>query len=538
MLRNGSTMSLMHDVRASGAIERVLSSQRKYADLRLRQSQIGLTIPEAFVRGIRHIGYRSNSDAIAELIDNSIQAYSLRVDLVFGYDESASLKKPSRLAVVDDGHGMAPEMLRLAMMWGGTHRENDRTGLGRYGYGLPCAAVSIGRRFTIISKVSDAEPSAITLDLDALNAGKYRNAAGDVGLPPVRRARLPAFVREHLRQAFPNGWRSGTIILIEKLDRLDWATTLRMRTNFVRHFGVTYHKLANETAIYVDGHRIVPIDPLFLSPECELYSLDEDRARPLDRIEIKVRIPAAPSQEGRISLRYAWLPPSFGAIDKSRDAVGLNANARFPILKNYHGLIFSRNGRVIDVQTRAPWTVFINNDRYIRVEIEFSASLDEMFGVTTSKQQVSVSTEIWDALREAGLHKAIEQLRGKVRSTKLKRRAVDPQQQNSVNSDEAPKTSVPGRSRRVADKAPLLIGEGGGAVLRPSENHPLLNGSAPSAEIARALRALVLQICDRADSLGRRRRLDYAVLLEEWAKGLGHPLKPPGSPIASAAPGG
>ena len=518
-------MNVTHGIRARGAIERVLSSQRKYADLKLRQSQIGLTIPEAFVRGIRHIGYRSNCDAIAELIDNSIQAYSLRVDLVFGYDESASLKKPSRLAVVDDGHGMAPEMLRLAMMWGGTHRENDRTGLGRYGYGLPCAAVSIGRRFTIISKVSDAEPFAVTLDLDALDAGKCRNAAGDVALPQARRARLPAFVREHLRQAFPSGWRSGTIILIDKLDRLDWATTLGMRTNLVRHFGVTYHKLATETAIYVDGHRILPIDPLFLSPECELYSLDEDRARPLDRIEIKVRNPAAPNQEGRISLRYAWLPPSFGAIDKSRDAVGLNANARFPILKSYHGIIFSRNGRVIDVQTRAPWTVFINNDRYIRVEVEFSASLDEMFGVTTSKQQVSVSAAIWDALREAGLHKAIEQLRGKVRSAKLKRRIVDPQHENAVNSGEASKTSIPGRSGRVADKVPLLTGDGGGAVFRPNDNHPLLNGAATSVEISRALRGLVIKICDLADKPGRQHRSDYATVLEDWAKGLGHPLK-------------
>lgn len=527
-------MSLTHDVRARGAIERVLSSQRNYADLKLRQSQIGLTIPEPFVRGIRHIGYRSNSDAIAELIDNSIQAYSLRVDLVFGYDETASLKKPSRLAIIDDGHGMAPEMLRLAMMWGGTHRENDRAGLGRYGYGLPCAAVSIGRRFTIISKVSNAAAFAVTLDLDALDAGKYRSAAGDVVLPQARRARLPAFVREHLRQVFPNGWRSGTIILIEKLDRLDWATTLGMRTNLVRHFGVTYHKLATETAIYVDGHRVLPTDPLFLSPESELYSLDEDRARPLDRIEIKVRNPAAPSQEGRISLRYAWLPPSFGAIDKSRDAVGLNANARFPILKNYHGLIFSRNGRVIDVQTRAPWTVFINNDRYIRVEIEFSASLDEMFGVTTSKQQVSVSEAIWDALREAGLHKAIEQLRGKVRSAKLKRRAIDPQHEKVLNSHEGSKTSVPRRSRRVADEVPLLTREGGGAVLRPSDSHPLLNGSAPSAEIARALRALVMQICDRADPSGQRHRSEYATLLEDWSKGLGYPPNAIRSPVASA----
>ena len=173
----------------------VLSAQRKYADAKHRQSQIGLTIPEAFVRGIRHIGYRSNVDAIAELVDNSIQAYSLRVDLLFDYDKSVLLKKPSRLAVIDDGHGMAPEMLRLAMMWGGTHRENDRGGLGRYGYGLPCSAVSIGRRFTIISKVSGGQLFAVTLDLDALYGGKFQfllrtsRFPGSTGKPASARRR-------------------------------------------------------------------------------------------------------------------------------------------------------------------------------------------------------------------------------------------------------------------------------------------------------------------------------------------------------------
>jgi hypothetical protein len=121
-------------------------------------------------------------------------------------------------------------------------------------------------------------------------------------------------------------------------------------------------------------------------------------------------------------LRYAWLPPSFGSVDKERDAVGLNANARFSILKEYHGLLFSRNGRLIDVQTRTPWTTFINNDRYIKVEVEFSATLDELFGVTTSKQQVTISAFIWDLLRQAGLPKAIEQLRSKVKDAKVARR--------------------------------------------------------------------------------------------------------------------
>ncbi len=103
----------------------------------------------------------------------------------------------------------------------------------------------------------------------------------------------------------------------------------------------------------------------------------------------------------------------------------MNANARFPIMKAYHGLVFSRNGRVLDVQCRTPWTTFINNDRYIRVEVEFSASLDEAFGVATSKQHVSLSPEMWDRLCIAGLPKAIEHLRSKVRAAKaVRQRAV------------------------------------------------------------------------------------------------------------------
>ena len=100
-------------------------------------------VPEAFVRGIRDLGYRSNGDAVAELIDNALQASADRIDVLFGYDGSTSNKKPAQLAVIDNGHGMEPDMIRMAVMWGGTHRENDRNGLGRYGYGLPCSSVNL-----------------------------------------------------------------------------------------------------------------------------------------------------------------------------------------------------------------------------------------------------------------------------------------------------------------------------------------------------------------------------------------------------------
>ena len=411
----------VQSIRSVG-FEPVLAAQRAYAEGRASRSKFGLMVPEAFVRGIRDLGYRSNGDAIAEFIDNALQAYADRVDVVFGYDGSHSAKKPGQLAVIDNGHGMEAAMIRMAVMWGGTHREDDRTGLGRYGYGLPCASVSLGRRFTVYSQVAGGALHAVTLDLDTLTAGGYTDSTGDIIVPEPVITTFPRFVQDQLALSDGDQWTSGTVILIEKLDRLEWVTAQGLRENLRRQFGVTYHKLRGEAVLLVDNEIVEPIDPLFLTLDFHLHDLDEDRARALDPIRVEVRDPETGDYRGAMTLRYAWLPPSFGSVDKGRDAVGLNANARFGILKDYHGIVFSRNGRLIDVQTRTPWTSFINNDRYIKVEIEFSATLDEAFGVTTSKQQVTVSPYIWDLLCEAGLPKAIEQLRAKVKDAKLARR--------------------------------------------------------------------------------------------------------------------
>lgn len=406
-----------------GAQDAALEAQRAYVEqISTSGFRFGLTVPEAFVRGIRDLGYRSNAAALAELVDNAIQAQAERVDVILGYDGGRSEKKPTQVAIVDDGHGMEPGMIRLAVMWGGTHRENDRKGLGRYGYGLPCSSVSVGRRFTVYSKTPGAEVFAVTIDLDAISAGAYSDGRGDIVVPIPQKAALPPFVTAHIDEAFPQGWRSGTAVVIEQLDRLEWSTTLGLRENLLRQFAVTYHKLRSEVALYVDGAFVEPVDPLFTSPGFRLHDLDEDRAHAFKPVRIEVRHPETGAVDGVIALRFAWLPPSFGSVDKRRDAVGINANARFPIMKEYHGVIFSRMGRLIDVQTRTPWTSFINNDRYIKVEIEFSATLDDEFGVTTSKQQVTVSPRIWDLLREYGLPKAIEQLRNKIKEAKLERR--------------------------------------------------------------------------------------------------------------------
>jgi hypothetical protein len=490
----------------------ILSRQREYVDKGTPLAgELGLIVPQAFVRGIRHIGYKSNIEALAELVDNSIQAYAERIDIVLGYANGGSTAKPEQLAIIDDGHGMSPGMLRFAMMWGGTHRENDRHGLGRFGFGLPCATVSIGRRFTIYSKLKDESVHSVSLDLDLLDTVSHNQSRFHIEIPAARPAALPKFVVDAIERDHPQGWRSGTVVVVEKLDRLDWATATGLRRNLVRHFGVMYHKLLGATAIRVDGEQVRPIDPLFLDPEGDFHALDDERAQALD--PLKLTIGCGDGVSGDITLRYAWVPPTFGATDKSRDAIGMNANARFPIIKAYHGLVFSRSGRVVDVQSRTPWTTFINNDRYIRVEVEFSATLDEAFGVTTSKQQVSLTPEMWNHLRVAGLPKAIEHLRSKVRAAQAERQR-------------AASGSVPeAGARGVAPRGAMLAVEPATAINASPSHSPgwkeltaLVRDAVDTTDESLALSALLRRIDRRASDGDPWVIAEYQRLLNGWVR--------------------
>ena len=402
-----------------------LIAQHEYVEeLKARGFKFGLTVGDAFVRGIRDLGYKNNGNAMAELIDNSIQAGASRIDVLFGYEKTSSDKKPSELALVDNGHGMEAEMIRLAVMWGGTHREGDRSGMGRYGYGLPCASVSIGKRFTVFSKPVGGTLNSVTIDLDAISRGDYTDDAGEIIVPEPAPAKLPKFVEAAIKANYPDGWASGTVVLIEQLDRLDWATALGLRENLLRNFGVTYHKLRTDASLYVDNIYVEPIDPLFLTPGYRFFELenDADKAFAFEPLTIAVKDPKTRESVGNIVVRFAYMPPTFASTDKRRGADGKNANPRFAVMKDYHGVIFSRMGRLIDVVSRTPWTTFINNDRYIKVEVEFPAALDEELGITTSKQQVTVSDRVWDILKQNGVPKAIEQLRGKVKELKQHRK--------------------------------------------------------------------------------------------------------------------
>jgi hypothetical protein len=401
-----------------------VAAQAAYvAELKRKKFKFGLTVGEAFVRGIRDLGYKNTGTAFDELIDNGKQAGATSVHVVFGFDAGKSDKKPSEIAIIDNGHGMEPDMIRVAMTWGGTHREGDRAGFGRYGYGLPSACVGTGQRYTVYSKQETGQFNAVTIDINEISNGSYTTPEGDIIVPEAAKAKLPRFVEEYIAKHLPGGkLKSGTVIVIERPDKLSWKTAGAFQENLLRHFGVVYHHLRADLDIWVNDKRVEPIDPLFVTPGYRWYDLDEERAQALDPIVIDVKNPDTREIEGQITVRLSYMPPTFASVDKSRDAVGKNQNERFAVMKDFNGFIFARMGRIIDVVTRSDLTVFQNNDRYIKVEVDFPAVLDEEFNVTTSKQQIVPSERMWDILRQNGLLKALEQLRKRRDEEKAKHR--------------------------------------------------------------------------------------------------------------------
>jgi hypothetical protein len=396
----------------SSIVSEDLKKQREFLEkIKNENFDFGIVVGKAFVRGMRDLGYKNNGTILDELVDNSIQSEATRVDIVFGYEKSnSSMKRPDYVAVVDDGHGMDPVMIRVAAMWGGTHRENDRTGFGRYGYGLPSACVGLARRFTIISRVEGGEYYGVTVDVDDISEGMYSDATGKIVIPEAKKMKVPSWITEYISKNHKNDTH-GTIILLEKLDRLDPKTTKNFKEFLLQHFGIVYRNFLRSFKIYVDYKDVEPIDPLFITPGFRFYDEDDDQAIPLPELYIDIKDKDTKEVKGTIKARFSVMPPTFLRVSEHKQQERGTNNNRFKIRREHNGIIVLRAGRQIDLASKNPWTTFQNNDRYIGIEIDFPPILDEEFSITTSKQQVGLSERIWDLLEEGGVYNVIKKSR-------------------------------------------------------------------------------------------------------------------------------
>jgi len=435
------------------AMNDTVEKQNQYAS---RLKHFDIIAGEAFVNGMRDIGYKDNASAINELIDNSVEAGAENVLVQFGYGLESNAK-PKMLAIIDDGHGMSQEMIRAAALWGGGHRTESREMFGRYGFGLPSSCVSIGRRFEVYSKLDGGDWHMTYVDLDEIREGVFNQEDGRLTIPKAEEADLPTWVNKEIIQHFPKGLTHGTVIVIETLDRLNKTTTSALEPLLMEKFGVTYRNFLREVNIYVNSKKVEPVDPLFLDESARFYDENSIHAEGMDPVQIEVKDKETGKFLGTVKVRYSYLPPGFQNVDGK---IGKTAaqNKRFNVMKENNGILALRAGRQIDVvNTRIPkeWNLnFANYDRNWKVEMDFSPALDEEFSITTSKQQVVLSDRMWAQLEQHGVKRAITALRARFHGDLAKAGAEQENEESQSRTSEVAMTDASKFKTRKSQESP------------------------------------------------------------------------------------
>lgn len=365
---------------------------------------------ELAIKAMRDSGYRNTAYAVAELIDNSVQARASVIELICD-EEMVQLSDRRRrrvksIGVVDNGQGMTPELLRHALQFGyGTHL-NDRSGIGRFGIGLPNASISQGRRVDIWTwQRGPANAVHCYLDVDEIEAGRMR----EIPLPTA--APVPADWK-----AMSVGLQTtGTLVVWSKFDeeRLTWKgakATLehtamlagRIYRKFIANGSVRLRLAVADSGKVVKEYDAKVNDPLYLSaPSSTPAPFD---SQPMfqrygerdEEFDIEFR-----GKRHKVYVRASWArSETFPEDGTDRGAKDYGKHAA----KNI-GVSIVRAGRELDLDSS--WTLSYDpRERWWGMEIEFPPELDEIFGVTNNKQAATTFSHMvnfdWSTEAEPG----------------------------------------------------------------------------------------------------------------------------------------
>lgn len=399
-----------------------------------------------FILATRDTGYRSTPAAVSELIDNALQAGAGTVHVLVREDRrdlhtpGVSSRRVS-LAVLDDGLGMNAAVLRRALQFGGSERFNDRSGLGRFGMGLPNSSVSQSRRLELYSWRNGERPLYSYLDVREIARGTMCE------IPRPRPCLLPEWVRASIESTGHAVPTSGTLVLWPECDRLPYRKASTIRAKLYAALGRTYrYPLRKSVRLMVDGHLVEPVDPLMeWGSIAETYGVATQYG---DELSYEFKVPGAPSQTSVVRVRFTALP--------------VHRFARLPVeVRRELGIIggggvsIVRAGREVDFG----WHLMggkrrENYDDWWRCEVHFEPELDEYFGVTHSKQGITPHPILQDAL-SADLEQIARALNVRIRNEFLHLGA------NGVvrTIDEREPRSVPDILSAFADAAPRVAQE-------------------------------------------------------------------------------
>ena len=395
-----------------------------------------------FIEATRDSGYKSLGSALAELIDNSFEAKATQVAVVIKRVEGTNLPE-SNLWVSDNGSGMDANTCSNAMRFGWSSRFNQRDSHGRYGMGLPNASLSHARRIEIVTSCDGKAALSTYLDADEFSSGGRESVPTSSTIPICEFHKIHPF-------------KYGTTVNWRKCDRLE----NRYLGPLVKRLGLELGRLFRfqlwaGKQITLNGDPLKPCDPLFERESCGLTG-----ARAFGP-ELTYEVACADSNTASsvVTVRFTELPVeewhSLSNLEKNVTGIAKGA-----------GVSIVRAGREIDCgwffmgQKRRE-----NYDDWWRCEVRFEPDVDELFGVTHTKQEIH-PTEKLNAILTPDMERTARELNGRARkafvTVKSNGHIARESERQAARFDNL--IEPPAQATRVVQKAMVLHRGGRGRV--------------------------------------------------------------------------
>ena len=321
-----------------------------------------------FLIATRDTGYKTTALALAELIDNSLQAGATWVAV--SVSSGADADHPIELSVSDNGSGMDETTLAAALAFGGSTRFDDRSSFGRYGMGLPNGALSRARRVEVYTWQGPAVWMA-RLDIDELITARRHT------LPPVEEVPDPSFSLCS---------KSGTVVRLLRCDRLEYRRISTIVRKLAGDLGRIYRRfLVGNLEITVNGTPVVAFDPLMLND-----SLNPSGACQFGDV-LRYRYDTNEGT-GYIEVRFSELPIErwYSLSAREKRDLGVTGSPTVSVLRANREI--DRGWFFMGRKRRE------NYDDWWRCDVDFEPVLDEPFGITHSKQAIVPSQELTNML--------------------------------------------------------------------------------------------------------------------------------------------
>lgn len=225
---------------------------------------------------LRSSGYKSIDSAVAELLDNAIEANAHDIFVIMSerVDPITRRKAVYEFGILDNGSGMDVEQLACCLGIGFTTK-SDRRGMGRFGVGLPQASLHVTPNVEVYSWTSPIDGTTpvnqVWLDIDKVKTGEQEEI--DDPKPITLPEKFCTFLRYRTAGKEFDFTQHGTLVYWKNCDNVKPKTMTALNAKLEFTLGRKFRHLivdgTHNIRLITIGHEenaidVLPNDPLFL----------------------------------------------------------------------------------------------------------------------------------------------------------------------------------------------------------------------------------------------------------------------------------